>query len=134
MADAYAGCGRRRRASTHGGSSRVAPAMRPHLLLLVAALAAPAFASGQTAPLWRSVDISRQLRDTLPQRIRVQYGVGRVDVRGANDRILYSMHLRYDETRDRSNRVGIIWRLRRGGGAMMANMSLNRTRCRRTSC
>jgi Cell wall-active antibiotics response 4TMS YvqF len=68
---------------------------------IVAALAAllPIAARAQSAPLWRNVDISRQLRDTLPQRIRVQYGAGRVDVRGTSDPTLYAMHLRYDETR-----------------------------------
>jgi hypothetical protein len=59
----------------------------------------PAAARAQSAPLWRNVDISRQLRDTLPQRIHVQYGAGRVDVRGTNDPTLYAMHLRYDEAR-----------------------------------
>jgi hypothetical protein len=68
---------------------------------IVAALATllPIAARAQSAPLWRNVDISRQLRDTLPQRIRVQYGAGRVDVRGTSDPTLYAMHLRYDETR-----------------------------------
>ncbi len=59
----------------------------------------PAGVRAQSAPLWRNVDISRQLRDTLPQRIRVLYGAGRVDVRGTSDPTLYAMHLRYDETR-----------------------------------
>ena len=68
-------------------------------LALGAALIAPASLSAQDAPLWRTVDISRQLRDSLPQRIRVQYGAGRVDVRGSNDPLLYAMHLRYDERR-----------------------------------
>lgn len=68
---------------------------------VVAALVAllPGATRAQSAPLWRNVDISRQLRDTLPQRIRVQYGAGRVDVRGTSDPTLYSMHLRYDEAR-----------------------------------
>ncbi|MEP6999723.1 MAG: LiaF domain-containing protein [bacterium] len=59
----------------------------------------PGLAFAQSGPLWRNVDISRQLRDTLPQRIRVQYGAGRVDVRGTSDPMLYAMHLRYDEAR-----------------------------------
>ena len=59
----------------------------------------PGLAQAQGGPMWRSVDISRQLRDTLPQRIRVQYAAGRVDVRGTSDPLLYSMHLRYDELR-----------------------------------
>lgn len=69
--------------------------------IVVAGLAAllPNVARAQSDPLWRNVDISRQLRDTLPQRIRVQYGAGRVDVRGTSDPTLYAMHLRYDEAR-----------------------------------
>lgn len=71
------------------------------IVRMLAALASlvpvPAFAQG--APQWRTVDISRQLRDTQPQRVRVQYGAGRVDVRGTSDPLLYAMHLRYDETR-----------------------------------
>jgi hypothetical protein len=62
-------------------------------------LVAPPRLQAQDAPLWRTVDIARQLRDSLPQRIRVQYGAGRVDVRGSTDPLLYNMHLRYDERR-----------------------------------
>jgi hypothetical protein len=67
----------------------------------VAALAAllPLPVMAQDAPQWRNVDISRQLRDSQPQRIRVQYRAGRVDVRGTSDPLLYNMHLRYDERR-----------------------------------
>lgn len=68
-------------------------------LALGAVLVAPATVRAQESPLWRTVDISRQLRDSLPQRIRVQYGAGRVDVRGSDDPLLYAMHLRYDERR-----------------------------------
>jgi hypothetical protein len=56
-------------------------------------------AHSQDAPLWRSVDVSRQLQDSLPQRIHVQYGAGKVDVRGSAEPLLYAMHLRYDERR-----------------------------------
>jgi hypothetical protein len=65
--------------------------------ILSLALALPL--AGQAAPLWRSVDIARQLRDSQPQRIRVQYGTGRVDLRPAITPVLYDMHLRYDERR-----------------------------------
>ena len=68
-------------------------------LALGAALIAPVSLRAQDSPLWRTVDISRQLRDSLPQRIRVQYGAGRVEVRGSSDPLLYAMHLRYDERR-----------------------------------
>ena len=68
--------------------------------LLVIALSAPLLGAGaQVEPRWRSLDVSRQLRDSAPQRIKVQYGAGRVDVRGTDAALLYGMHLRYDEQR-----------------------------------
>ncbi len=67
-------------------------------LAVGACLCAPA-ARAQSSPLWRTVDITRQLHDSLPQRIRVQYGAGRVDVGSAPNAVLYAMHLRYDERR-----------------------------------
>lgn len=72
---------------------------RPSVLLLGLALALPAHSARAQDALWRTVEMSRQLRDTLPQRIRVQYGAGKVDVRGTTDPLLYSMRLRYDERR-----------------------------------
>ena len=87
----------------------------------------PATTKAQSAPLWRNVDISRQLRDTLPQRIRVQYGAGRVDVRGTSDPTLYSMHLRYDEARstplhrhDAAQHTTSLGLESRGGGAQVS--------------
>jgi hypothetical protein len=62
-------------------------------------VAIPASVLAQGTPIWQQVDLARQLRDTLPQRIRVQYGAGVVDVRAADVPVLYAMHLRYDETR-----------------------------------
>ena len=62
------------------------------LWVLVSSLPGVAFAQGEAT--WRSVDYARQLRDTMPQRVRVQYNAGRVDVRGSNDPLLYGMHLR----------------------------------------
>jgi hypothetical protein len=73
--------------------------MRLARTIVALATLLPIAAHAQNAPLWRNVDIARQLRDTLPQRIRVQYGAGRVDVRGSSDPLLYAMHLRYDERR-----------------------------------
>lgn len=73
--------------------------IRSFTMLAVGAwLLAPA-AHAQGSPLWRTVDIARQLHDSLPQHIRVQYGAGRVDVRSAPNAVLYDMHLRYDERR-----------------------------------
>jgi hypothetical protein len=73
-------------------------ARRAPLALLALVVSAAPSASAQESR-WRSVEMSRQLRDTLPQRIRVQYGAGKVDVRGTSDPLLYAMRLRYDETR-----------------------------------
>lgn len=67
------------------------------LTLALAGLAPLTTASAQDDALWRSVDISRQLRDSQPQRIRVQYAAGHVDVRASADPLLYALHLRYDE-------------------------------------
>ena len=71
----------------------------PVILAFAACVAAPPAMRAQESALWRTVDISRQLHDSLPQRIRVQYGAGRVDVRGSVNPVLYEMHLRYDERR-----------------------------------
>ena len=71
-----------------------------HRAWAMLALCAPLLsASAQSGPRWRSVDVSRQLRDTAPQRIKVQYDAGRVDVRPTDAPLLYAMHLRYDELR-----------------------------------
>lgn len=67
---------------------------------LVIALAAPLAAGGaQSSSHWRTLDVARQLRDTFPQHVRVQYGAGKFDVRATPDPLAYAMHLRYDETR-----------------------------------
>jgi hypothetical protein len=79
--------------------SRPTSAARVLAAASILSLASSPSLGAQTAPLWRSVDIARQLRDSLPQRIRVQYGTGRVDVRPALAPVLYDMHLRYDERR-----------------------------------
>lgn len=73
--------------------------MRTSALLLIAVSLPLVTAGAQAEARWRSLDVSRQLRDTAPQRIKVQYGAGRVDVRGTDAALLYDMHLRYDEQR-----------------------------------
>jgi hypothetical protein len=69
------------------------------LRLAAIALALPIAVHAQESDRWRSYDVSRQLHDSVPQRIKVQYGAGRVDVRATDDPLLYAMHLRYDELR-----------------------------------
>jgi hypothetical protein len=73
--------------------------MRAAALIAIALCAPLVVASAQDDPQWRSLDVSRQLRDSAPQRIKVQYDAGRVDVRSTDAPLLYAMHLRYDELR-----------------------------------
>ena len=90
--------------------------------------------AAQSATPWRSVEMSRQLRDTLPQRIRVQYGAGKVDVRGSNAPLLYAMRLRYDESRsaplhryDAEQRSAVLGLDSRGQGLRAASTERNET-------
>ena len=64
--------------------------LAPVLLLLAAAVPAG-------AQHWRTVDVSRQLRDTAAHEVRIRYGAGSLDVRPADGAVLFTMHLRYDE-------------------------------------
>ena len=68
--------------------------MRPRLVVPVAAmlLAAPL-----GAQQWRTVDVSRQLRDSSTHDVRIRYGAGRLSVRPTDEPVLFAMHLRYDE-------------------------------------
>jgi Predicted membrane protein (DUF2154). len=69
------------------------------VLGVAVALALTSASAQAQAPRWRSVVFSRQLRDTLPQRIRVMYGAGKLALRGTQDPLLYAMRLKYDERR-----------------------------------
>lgn len=69
------------------------------VLGLAAALVVISLPAHAQGPLWRTVTMSRQLRDTMPQRIRVMYGAGTLQLRGTQDPLLYAMRLRYDERR-----------------------------------
>ena len=68
--------------------------MRP---VLVAAAAIVIAARASDAQSWRTIEVSRQLRDTAAHRVRVDYGAGRFDLRASNEPILFAMKLRYDE-------------------------------------
>jgi hypothetical protein len=50
---------------------------------------------------WRTLDVSRQLRDSAEHLVRVRYGAGRFTLRPTSDPVLFSMQLRYDEARMR---------------------------------
>lgn len=58
-------------------------------------------ASGAEAQTWRTLDVSRQLRDTSEHHIKVRYAAGRFSLRPTDDPVLFSMQLRYDEERTR---------------------------------
>jgi len=63
---------------------------------LAFAVTLPAAAGAQT---WRTLDVSRQLRDTAELHVHVQYAAGRFTLRAAEQPVLYAMNLRYDEDR-----------------------------------
>jgi hypothetical protein len=69
-----------------------------HGLMVLCATSVTAAAQG---PVWRSLDVSRQLHDTSEHRIRVQYAAGRFSMRPTNEPVLFTMQLRYDEERMR---------------------------------
>ena len=64
--------------------------------------AAGALAVASAAPTgaqsWRTLESSRQLRDSSEHQVRVAYGAGRLDVSATSEPVLYSMLLRYDES------------------------------------
>ena len=110
---------------------------RPVALLLAAALAG--VATPALAQHWRTLDASRQLRDTTPLAVRIEYAAGTLDVRPVASGDLYTLHLKYDADRSeplsrydsaarslvlgvRSHRV--MWNHGdRDGGAMQAQLS-----------
>jgi hypothetical protein len=51
------------------------------------------------AQSWRTIDASRQLRDTLPVSVRLEYAAGRLEVRPSSGPSLYQMNLKYDADR-----------------------------------
>jgi len=67
-------------------------------LACAALILAPALAGAQT---WRTLDVSRQLRDTAQHHITVHYSAGRFSLAPTSDPVLFSMQLRYDEDRSR---------------------------------
>lgn len=70
---------------------------------LVCAAAFGCAATPASAQHWRTLDASRQLRDTAPLAVRIEYAAGKLAVRPATTGVLYTMHLTYDA--DRSDAV-----------------------------
>ena len=75
--------------------SRLAPTAR-RLAVAAAALLAAAPAAAQER---RTVEFTRQLRDTLPLEVVVDHGVGKVVLHGTDERLLYQAQLAYDPRR-----------------------------------
>ncbi|HVT37794.1 MAG TPA: LiaF domain-containing protein [Gemmatimonadaceae bacterium] len=56
-------------------------------------------ASGALAQTWRTVDASRQLRDTTAISVRLEYAAGTLELRPTTGGSLYQMNVRYDAER-----------------------------------
>src|SRR5438876_9502499 len=96
MANADAGDRRCGRAASRGDRKTELTMHRRLLALLLSASA-----SIVHAQTWRTLDVSRQLRDTSEHRIMVRYGAGTFSLRPTTDPVLFSMQLRYVEDRTR---------------------------------
>ncbi len=59
----------------------------------------PSCAGGQE---WRTLDVARQLQDSNAVAVKVQFGAGRLTLRGAEAPYLYRMQLRYDDERSKA--------------------------------
>ena len=64
--------------------------------LAAATVAAPAAAGAQS---WRTFDVSRQLHDSTPLLVRLEYEAGTLAVHAAQSPVLYNARLRYDAER-----------------------------------
>jgi hypothetical protein len=69
--------------------------MRYSLLAIVLFLGARASAAQER----RTLDVSRMLTDSVPHTVKVEFAVGRLDLRAAAPPLLYAMHVEYDERR-----------------------------------
>jgi len=56
-------------------------------------------AAGAAAQTWRTIDASRQLRDTSAISVRLEYGAGTLELRPTTGSSLYQMNVRYDAER-----------------------------------
>lgn len=66
-------------------------------VLALASVVLPAHRAG--AQSWRNFDVSRQLADTTPVLVRLDYEIGTLSVRPTTGGLLYGAHLRYDAER-----------------------------------
>jgi hypothetical protein len=66
---------------------------------ILGALSALAAVTPLEAQRWRTLDAQRQLADSAPLTVRVEYAAGNLDIRPAAGRTLYSMNMKYDADR-----------------------------------
>ena len=71
------------------------------MVLTRAALLVVVVSTASEAQTWRTLDDSRQLRDTSEHHIKVRYSAGRFTMRPTSEPVLFSMQLRYDDERTR---------------------------------
>ncbi|MQA89861.1 MAG: hypothetical protein GEU90_06455 [Gemmatimonas sp.] len=70
----------------------------PLLRLLTPALLVGAFVTSQaTAQTWRTMTSARQVWDTAPLEVDIDYGAGKLTMAPAESPMLYEMEIRYDE-------------------------------------
>ena len=77
--------------------AKEAPLKRARFGIARALRAAALGLGAERRPRWRSFDVSRQLRDTPPQRIRSSTAPDASTSARPTTPLLYAMHLRYDE-------------------------------------
>src|SRR4029453_11237226 len=100
MADTHTGlrCGRRSSARFPFDAGVM---MRRHRVVPMVLAFATAPLSTGAAQHWRTLDASRQLRDSGVHHVLVRYGAGRLQLMPSTEPVLYSMSLRYDEDNGR---------------------------------
>jgi hypothetical protein len=67
---------------------------------MLAALIGLVSAASLGAQRWRTLDVARQLSDSAPVAIRIDYWAGKLGLRAATSRMLYQAQLRYDGERN----------------------------------
>ena len=72
--------------------------MTARVMVAVAAMLLAGTTAG--AQRWRTLDASRQLTDSAPIAVRLEYGAGKLEVKPAGGAMLYQMHVHYDAERD----------------------------------
>lgn len=73
--------------------------MKPILAAVVGVAAAFSVTAPVQAQRWRTLDAQRQLADTAPLSVRIEYAAGNFELRPSAGRMLYNMSMKYDADR-----------------------------------